>query len=776
MFGAYKIAENYSKVTGELQDLQRQLTEVKCWNESLTIADTSAVSFSQETREALLTNRELSAEIGSLQQMLLDAYGAIQGLKHSGQVCVPEDHSKCHEIINDLQIKLGQRNTLIAACKIPVNFVESKCVDEVVCDKKNVENVKMTPILVKEQLDEERKIISCTKINQSLSSTEIATLTKEIMAQAADFKQTVYMYMDFIVSSVVDAALEKIKKDFNGHISSCVMENMALEKALNSFIVSNAVPESTLVLLLAFVWKKTPDFKPLTSENPDTFKISEMTEYALKEKVLDACISLKNGQASSFAENILEKVKKFLVNHFKLNDNIAQISIEIADIVISTPYRILINDIIIPGIISKIPNAYDYREDARNRFPDVIRVRKGLQETVSNVLIDIFTDLLTNKVNTLLKTTYEKYYIQKSAKELKEIVDYWLDKISRVNQRDSDYRYQESLSQDYINIIKKLLQQKYQTVDQAHHVVTNSKHHTTQKSQLKEGQKGEMKYFTESHPGPEDIIRHMQNSLSALRLVQPVAPMFPQSSQEKKTGQPDISHPVIDQKINRKNEELMFSGNPLSSSPSKREKERESWELMFSGNPLSSSPSKREKERESWELMFSGNPLSSSPSKREKERESWGQSFSNFLTGTQSLFSINKLLASSSANSEKPILSSVSRDSGTNSIQNHNLLSRREKTGNERISDLMNQRHKINQTDPDKSFLGMFKSDPISSVVKTVFSEPEPFKVPLPNLLVMNTLKKSKNEGMKLSNELYQGPTSSVGNGMFHLFNRSGNK
>ncbi|XP_075053995.1 uncharacterized protein LOC142140033 [Mixophyes fleayi] len=249
---------------------------------------------------------------------------------------------------------------------------------------------------------------------------------KELVKQGA--LEAITYGIDKAAEAAIKAIIEKLIKE---EINSCVNENKDLERTLIKFIVTTAVPKSTL-----------------EAENPGNYEILLSNKEHLKQITGKAC-SLAVTEVLSLHEtlqnviSILENSSKFLlkilkesklsgalVKGFQLSVSIAECATQLTDIIKHVPTRSLINDQVIPIIISNIPDSSCYTEDSRSRFPDVIRMRQELQKMISEHASNEINDFLTNQLINLTKKAWENPLIKQCTQKLKEKARQWLEKIT----------------------------------------------------------------------------------------------------------------------------------------------------------------------------------------------------------------------------------------------------------------------------------------------------------------------------------------------------------
>ncbi|KAM4694451.1 uncharacterized protein O3C94_004944 [Discoglossus pictus] len=375
-------------------------------------------------------------------------------------------------------------------------------------------------------------------VTKSIKNLATSSATKEIFKKSAKYaakelsKQANLKALDYDFEKGAESAFKEIvnvalKEEF----SNILKTNKQLDEALISFIVANAVPEHTL-----------------QAEHPENYKIDENLERKIKKIISDKCElavtetvgdgkTLENvnqglGTTCNFVVKILKdmEVSGAAVKGIELGIHLLKFQNQIADI-LRSPSRTLINDKVIPNLISQIPESTSFTKDVRHEFPDVKRLKTELQDVVFKDLFDHFNELLARKLTSLVQMTWENPYIKQGTQELAKNAGQWIKKvpmknffISQTKERSGDIQSNKTKS-DNLHLgepSKEEIHAFVQNVQEGNQPVTNLELKVLTKSKLLRGQgialtavhKDGKKQSTEHYPGSSssatDILLQMQ--------------------------------------------------------------------------------------------------------------------------------------------------------------------------------------------------------------------------------------------------------------------------
>ncbi|KAM4651976.1 uncharacterized protein O3C94_014301 [Discoglossus pictus] len=365
-------------------------------------------------------------------------------------------------------------------------------------------------------------------VTQSIKKIATDSATKEIIKKSVKYagkelcKEAALKALEYGLDKGVESAFKEIvntalKEEF----SSILKESKQLEEALISFIVANAVPESTL-----------------KSEHPENYKINVALEKKIKKTLSASChlaftetvgddqtlekVNQGLGTTCKFVVKILKarEVSQTKIKGIALSIHLLEVQIQIAEVLRSSPSRTLINDKIIPNLVSQITDSSSCSKDVRHDFPEVKRLKTELQDVVFRDLFDSFNDLLASKLTGLLKMAWENPYIRKGTQRLAKEAGQWIKKvpmknffISQTEKLSGNIKSNKTKS-DNLHLgepSKEEIHTFVQNVQEGHQPVTNLELKVLAKSKLLKGQgivltavqKDGKKLSTDRYPGSD---------------------------------------------------------------------------------------------------------------------------------------------------------------------------------------------------------------------------------------------------------------------------------
>ncbi|KAM5194356.1 uncharacterized protein ACMZJ9_022874 [Mantella aurantiaca] len=371
-------------------------------------------------------------------------------------------------------------------------------------------------------------------VTKSIKGLATNPAAKKAMLQGAKFagkelgKKGVTKLINFAIDTAAKEALRKIfEKCFVEKIRIIVKSNKELDESLVNFIVTQAVPEHAK--------EKSNDYV-IPQENKELMKSSMVKmvlcamEDAFSHHKTYEEVKSHLGTTTDFIAKMLEtQVSSSSLEIFKLCEWITKEGLEITDLVKSVPTEQIINEKIIPHIVSDMSEGKANVNDTRRKFKEVLKVKEEMKDIVSENISRLIIDLLVNQVSSLVQTTWEFPYVKKNVAKLKDKAVEWLEKTPQKYFHISQKRYEEQnhkngeqdtqiKPEEAESHITKLLTNKQQTLDLELGVLMKSDLIEGRGVKLisiqKDGRKVSTEYYHGSNSSSDPIVLHMNSSRS----------------------------------------------------------------------------------------------------------------------------------------------------------------------------------------------------------------------------------------------------------------------
>ncbi|XP_077323136.1 uncharacterized protein LOC143956836 [Lithobates pipiens] len=293
-------------------------------------------------------------------------------------------------------------------------------------------------------------------------------LTKQGVSKAFDF--------------AIDTVLKKIFEDcFLKKIHTTVKNNKALEEGLINFIVTQAVPETAKDQSIDY---KIPSINKESIKDSMKKLVQSAVEDIFSHHETYNEVRSHLDTTTNFIIQILEtQVSSSTVVKVKLCACLTKVGLEIADLVKSVPTEPIINEKLIPYIVSGMSEGSSNVQDERSEFKEVLKLKEEMQDIVSEDVSRIFIDVLVDLVSSLVQTAWVIPYVKKNVTKIKDKAVEWFKKTPQkyfhINQKmnveqnnqngEQDTQIKPEENQSHIT---KLLMDKDQNLDLELNVLT----------------------------------------------------------------------------------------------------------------------------------------------------------------------------------------------------------------------------------------------------------------------------------------------------------------
>ncbi|XP_073472456.1 uncharacterized protein [Aquarana catesbeiana] len=371
-------------------------------------------------------------------------------------------------------------------------------------------------------------------ITKSFKGLATNSAAKKAMLEGAKYagkelvKHGVSKALNFAIDAAFKEALKNVfEKCFLNKIYTTVKNNKDLEEGLINFIVTQAVPETAkgqsedyVIQLVNKELIKGSMKKLVQSAVDDIFSHHET--YNEVRSHLDT--------TTNFIIQILEtQISSSSLEKVKLCTCITNAGLEIADLVKSVPIEPIINEKLIPYIVSDMSEGSPSVKDARSKFKEVLKVKEEMQDIVSEDVSRTVIGLLIDQVSSLVQTTWEIPYVKTNVATMKDKAVEWFEKAPQtyfhINQKmnveqknrneeiDTQIKPEEAESQ-----LTKLLMDKDRNLDLELNVLTKGDLIGGQGVKIISIKKDGTTVSTEYYPGrnslSETIVLQMKSSRS----------------------------------------------------------------------------------------------------------------------------------------------------------------------------------------------------------------------------------------------------------------------
>ncbi|XP_040191625.1 uncharacterized protein LOC120924686 [Rana temporaria] len=329
---------------------------------------------------------------------------------------------------------------------------------------------------------------SAIKDTVTISFKGLATnsAAKKVMLEGAKFagKELVNQgskALNVVIDAAFKEALKNIfEKCLLNKIHTSVKNNKDLEEGLINFIVTQVVPEAAK--------DQSKDYViPLKNKELNKDSMKKLSQSAAEDVFShhETYNEIRShlDTTTNFIIQILEtQVSSSSLEKVKLCTCISNAGLEIADLVKSVPIEPIINEKLIPHIISDMSKSSSSVKDARSEFKEVLKLKEEMRDLVSEDVSRTVIGLLVDQVSSLVQTTWEIPYVKKNVTKIQDKAVEWFEKTPQtyfhINQNiyvhkngEQDTRIKPEEAQSHIT---KILMDEDQSLDLELNVLTKS--------------------------------------------------------------------------------------------------------------------------------------------------------------------------------------------------------------------------------------------------------------------------------------------------------------